>query len=172
MNLEAPHPKPKPARKVKTKKPVVKVSSRGSLIKTAHSIMRDIVLDRDLRCVCPPPAKGHSGARQAGHLIKSTKGKIRFDLMNVHEQCSACNGRHNNYEHYYVDWFISKFGADEYHRLCADAEGVGLKTYELEELIAQLKEIRRKQVAATLMGETYKPYYTQADVLSGAWRLK
>jgi hypothetical protein len=136
--------------------------------------MRDIVLDRDLRCVCPvPPAKGHTSTRQAGHLIASTKGSVRFDLTNVHEQCSGCNQRHVNFQHYYIDWFLGKFGSEEYHRLVHEADnGKPLKTYELEELIVQLKAIRQRQLSAILLGETFKPYFSQADILSGAWKTK
>ncbi len=168
-------PKPKPIRRVKDKpKPVVKVSSRGSLISKAHAIMRDIVLDRDLRCVCPvPPLKGHTSVLQAGHLINSTKGSVRFDLSNVHVQCSGCNQRHVNFQHYYIDWFLGKFGQEEYHRLVHEANnGKPLKTYELAELIVQLKAIRSRQLADSLQGIPFRPYFSQADILSGGWRNK
>ena len=154
--------KPKPAKK----------ETRGSLVKKSHGLMREIVLDRDGGCVCPRPERGHTPVRQAGHLIKSTKGKVRFDLWNVHEQCSACNGRHVRYEHYYVGWFIEKFGKDEYLRLTSEADGVGLKTYELRELLAQFKAIREKQLIKQLAGENWRPYFTQQEILSGLWREK
>lgn len=158
--------KPKPVKPPKGKgKPVKKSSSHGLLILEAHAIMREIVIARDGGCVCPRPNKGHSSTLQAGHVIRSTKGAVRFDLFNVHCQCSSCNGRHVNYEKYYTSWLVEKFGGAEYVRLCRLSDGTGLKTYELAELIVQLKLIREKQIA----DKEFRPYYTQAEILSGAW---
>lgn len=42
------------------------------------------------------------------------------------------------------------------------------QTYELLELLEQLRKIREKQVA----DKEFRPYYTQAEILSGAWELK
>jgi len=159
--------KPKPVKKEKSKKRgVKKISSRGSLIKKAHAIMRDIVIMRDGSCVCPAPEKGHSSILQAGHIIPSTKPGTRFDLKNVHAQCSACNGRHVHFEYYYVDWFIEKFGEEEKLRLGIDAEKVSLKTYEVLEIIEQLTLIHEKQK----LNPDWKPYFSQKDILSGAWK--
>jgi hypothetical protein len=169
MNTSLINSKPKPVKTLRAKaKSVKKVSSRGRLIAQAHSIMRDIVIKRDGFCVCPAPEKGHSDVLQAGHLIKSTKGSVRFDLYNIHCQCRSCNSRHVHYEKYYLKWFISKFGGDEYVRLCDLADGTGLKSYELEELIVQLKLIREKQIA----DKEFRPYFTQSEILSGAWSTK
>lgn len=158
--------KPKPIRIPKGKRRTVKkVSSRGQLVSQAHALLREIVIGRDGGCVCPRPGKGHSSILQAGHLIKSTKGAVRFDLYNVHCQCSSCNGRHVHHEKYYTKWFVERFGGEEYVRLCNLSDGAGLKTYELSELIVQLKLIREKQIA----DKEFRPYYTQAEILSGAW---
>ena len=157
--------KPKPEKKEKKKrKPVKKVSSRGALIKKAHKIMREIVIERDGGCVCPPPENGHSDVLQAGHIIPSTKSGVRFDLYNVHCQCHSCNGRHEYYEYFYVDWFLQKFGAVEHHRIKEDADGL-LKAYEVEEIIEQLTQIRCVQTA----DPDFLPYFTQKQILSSAW---
>lgn len=161
--------KPKSVKIPKSKrKSVKKVSSRGQSVLQAHALLREIVIARDDGCVCPRPNKGHSSILQAGHLIKSTKGAVRFDLYNVHCQCSSCNGRHVHHEKYYTKWFVERFGGTEYVRLCNLSDGSGLKTYELSELIVQLKLIREKQIA----DKEFRPYYTQAEILSGAWEKK
>lgn len=160
--------KPKPVKALKTKKRVSKVSSRGKLISTAHALMREIVIARDEKCVCPPTKNGHSSTLQAGHLIKSTKGAVRWDLFNVHAQCSACNQRHVHYEKYYTKWFVEKFGGEEYVRLCNLSDGVGLKNYELDELIVQFKLIRQRQIE----DKDFRPYFTQSEIMSGAWSIK
>lgn len=143
------------------------MSKRSALIKKAHAIMREIVIDRDGGCVCPPPEQGHSSILQAGHIIKSTKSGVRFDLYNVHCQCSSCNGRHVHYEHYYVDWFLKKFGETEKIRIGKDSDD-GLKNYEIQEITAQLSLIREKQKE----NPKWKPYFMQKEILSGAWKNK
>lgn len=160
--------KPKPEkREKKKKKPVKKVSSRGALINKAHAIMREIVIARDGHCVCPPPENGHSDVLQAGHIIPSTKSGVRFDLYNVHCQCSSCNGRHEHYEYYYTEWFLSKFGMIKFIDICGMADGL-LKNYEIEEIIEQLTLIRERQKKEP----EWLPYFTQTEILSGSWSIK
>ena len=162
-------PKPKPEKKPKVgKKSIKKVSSHGALKKKAHAVLRDIVILRDKECVCPSPQNGHSPILQAGHLIPGTKGGTYFDLFNVNLQCKSCNGRHEYYECYYTDWFLFEFGEVEYHRLKSDADNIGLKSYELEEVIVQLTAIKEKQLG----NPEWKPRFTQNEILSGAWRNK
>lgn len=152
--------KPKPAKKIKT----------GTLRKKAHALMREIVLLRDGGCVCPPPSKGHSGARQAGHIIPSTKGGSRWSLWNVHEQCAACNGRHVRDYHIYQGWFEDKFGAEAWRNVREESKNDSLKPYELEEIIVQFGDILAKQKLWSELGQEFKPYFTQAEILSGAWK--
>lgn len=163
--------KPKPVKEKKRKVGVKKSSSRGLLIKEIHSVMRDIVIERDGGCVVSyAPEKGHTKIIQAGHIVASTKGSVRFDLRNVHAQCSGCNGRHVHFPHYYIDWFIRKFGADTYLDIVSESNVVStMKTYELQELMVQMKRIREKQLVCNLSGEPFKPYFTQKEILSGAW---
>src|SRR3972149_7866962 len=161
------NPKPKPTKKYKkSNEPLKKVSSRDSLIKKAHAIMREIVIARDGGCVCPAPEKGHSDVLQAGHIIPSTKPGVRFDLDNVNCQCSSCNGRHGRYEYYYVNWFLFVHGEEKYDRLCKDADRGTLKTYEIEEIIVQLQAIRDRQAE----DKEFIPRFTQQEILSGLWR--
>lgn len=163
------NPKPKPTKKEKkSKKFVKKVSSRGALIKQAHAIMRDIVIARDEKCVCPAPEHGHSHVLQAGHIVPSTKPGVRFDLYNVNLQCHSCNGRHVRYEYYYVNWFLNHFGKEVHDRICEDADRGTLKTYEVEEIIVQLQAIKDRQ----LEDKGFVPRFTQQEILSGLWRTK
>jgi hypothetical protein len=167
--------KPKKQEK-KIKKPVNKVSSKHARKLVAHALLRDIVILRDKKCVCPPPAKGHSAVLQAGHLIAGTHGGTYFDLWNVHCQCRSCNGRHSpnlgGDEKYYNGWFIRTFGGDAYVRLEKDADKIGLKPHEIEEVILELQAIKDKQLLAVELEKEFKPHFTQQEILSGAWRLK
>ncbi len=163
--------KPKPSKSLKKgKKPVKKVSSKRSRKLVAHALLRDIVILRDKSCVCPPPAKGHSAVLQAGHLIPGTKGGTYFSLFNVFLQCQSCNQRHVHFPHYYTNWFIGEFGRIEYDKLCSESENMGLKSYEMEEMIVQLQAIKEKQLLAIELEKYFKPYFTQREILTGAWR--
>lgn len=155
---------------IKPKK-INKKTERKLLVQKLDHICRDIVLDRDIRCVCPPPTRGHSDVRQCGHLITRSKESVRWDLYNLSEQCGGCNILHEHVPHRYTNWFISKFGVLVYQDLVRRAEVVKkLQLYELQELLDQLKQIRQKQLQAVLAGEVYKPHYSQQDILSGAWK--
>lgn len=162
-------PKPKPAKIVKIKKRR-KTSERKLLERKLDALCREIVLDRDIRCVCPPPSKGHSDTMQAGHLISRTKESVRWSLMNVHAQCASCNLLHEHFPHRYVNWFLGKFGIQHYESLCLDADkSIKLQVYELQELYEQMKKIRQLQLERSLTGNPWRPYFTQAEILSGAW---
>jgi hypothetical protein len=52
------------------------------------------------------------------HLISAQLTIIRWDEKNCHCQCSGCNKRHEFYPHIYTNWFIKKYGFEEYERLC------------------------------------------------------
>jgi hypothetical protein len=147
--------KPKPLRKVK----------RGLLVRKAHALIREIVMLRDKGCVCPPPKKGHSSIRQAGHIIPSTKGGSRFSLWNVFEQCSSCNSRHTRDWQIYEGWFIDKFGHDRWDEVREESRNEGLKSTELQELLLQLEEI----LEVMDKFPEYKPYFSQNEILSGKW---
>ena len=131
-------------------------------------IVREIVLARDEGCVCPPPEKGHSQVRQPGHLISRRARTLRWDLRNVHEQCSSCNLIHSNRPEFYTRWFMETFGTDAYATLVEDGKPGKLYPYDLDELLEQLEAIREKQKEDA----GFRPYFSQADILSGAWRTK
>lgn len=166
------HPKPKPVKAPKTKKPGMKrgKKSKRQLLETElDRMVREIVFLRDGFCVTPAPEKGHTGIRQPGHLVTRRKESIKWDLYNVSEQCSACNMRHSlpNQWHYYDDWFITRFGEGERLRLTKDGqEHVKYSLEDLEEMLGQLRLIYARQ----LDDKTFRPRFTQKQILSGEWR--
>lgn len=161
MNIDmVAKPKP-PKRKRRT--------SRQIIEKNLDIIVREIVLARDPACVCPSPEKGHSNIEQCGHLFTRSKKSLRWDLYNTNKQCSSCNLLHEFNPHRYVVWFINRFGLCKYLELGRESEKPCLlKTYELEELFEQLKVVREKQKQES----EWLPYFSQAEILSGAWRIK
>lgn len=141
-------------------------STHAALVKKAHALLRQIVLLRDGKCVCPPPKHGHSPVLQAGHVIRSVKGGSRWSLWNVHLQCRSCNGRHTRDWQVYQEWLIRTFDNDRWLAVLEESKNDGLKSYELEALIEQLEIINALQKG----GNEFRPYFTQKEILSGAWR--
>lgn len=169
VSISLPRSKPKPEKKVKAKR-VKKKTERKLLEQKLDKLVREIVLDRDVRCVCPPPSRGHGNVLQAGHLITRSKEATRWGLDNVHAQCNSCNILHEYMPHIYTNWYVINFGVEKFNSLCESAEKVQkLQLYELQELLEQMRRIRQKQNQATLMGEVFKPYFSQQEILSGAW---
>lgn len=150
-------------------KPKNKKDERKSLVKKLDEICREIVLARDVICVCPPPNNGHSQVLQCGHLITRSKLSVRFDLLNLSCQCSSCNLVHEFMPHRYINWFIGAFGLDKYLSLCEVSEKVvKMQIYELQELYEQFQAIHNKQAE----DKDFLPRFTQAEILSGLWRNK
>lgn len=171
LSMNEPRPKLKPEKVVKEKRRYKRKTERQLLEVKLDHVIREIILDRDLKCVQPiKTIGGHRGARTSGHLISRTRESVRWDLYNVHEQCGGHNILHEYQPEKFTSWFLEMFGVEQYSRLVHDADQVGkLQLYELQELLDQLKKIRQKQLQSMLMGEPWKPYFTQKDILSGAW---
>lgn len=158
--------KPKPAKQEKAKKRKKKTSRQLYEIELDR-LVRQIVLLRDGCCVCPAPKNGHSVVLQPGHLITRGKEGVKWDLRNVNCQCSGCNLSHEFRPERYTNWFIQNFTAETYIRLVEDSEAVNkLSIDELMELRNQLIEIYHKQLAE----KTFKPRFSQRQILSGEWR--
>lgn len=154
----------KPVKKTKTKKRKKKTERQLAEIRL-DALVKEIVLHRDNHCVCPPPVKGHTQVRTPGHLISRGKESVKWDLMNVHEQCSGCNARHEHYPEIFTNWFIGKFGQGGYMSLVERSYRVNKLTLDdLETLEFELTEIQKWQERTGR-----KPYFTQKQILSGEW---
>jgi hypothetical protein len=159
--------KPKPIKEVKVRKPRKKKTSRQLYERELDTLVRSIVILRDKFCVCPPPKNGHSVVLQPGHLITRGKESVKWDLRNVHAQCSSCNLTHEFRPERFTNWYIQNFNVDSYTKLVADSEEVcKMSVDELMELRSQLTEIHRCQLEDKL----FKPYFTQKQILTGEWR--
>lgn len=158
--------KPKPVKETKSRKHKKK-SSRQLLEIELDRTAREIVFLRDDYCVCPAPDKGHSTIMQPGHLITRGKESVKWSLWNLNKQCSSCNLLHEFYPERYTAWFLTKFGAEEYARLVEESRGVTkLSIDDLYELRNQLQEIHALQ----LTDKTFKPRFSQKQILTGEWR--
>lgn len=52
-----------------------------------------------------------------GHVITRAQYATRWDERNCFAQCKGCNLIHHFKPHIYIDLYIQKFGADQYHEL-------------------------------------------------------
>lgn len=140
------HPKPKPEKKSKknrfAKKPKRKPAN-AELKKyeaEADRIVKMIVMIRDdAACICLPPENGHSSVMQAGHLVTRGKKSVRWDLWNVHIQCSSCNLLHEHYPERFTKQFILEYGSHRYMELVERASKVRkIPVHEMKQLCAGL----------------------------------
>ena len=154
----------------KCKKPIKAKDIRKVLDILLNEAVKQIVLLRDGFCVCPAPSTGHGKKRQPGHLISRGKKSVKFDLRNVHEQCDSCNSMHENYPERYNNWYVNRFGLESYNELCADGMEVmtDFPVTDMEELLCQLREIH--ELLKT--DKSFRPYFTQKEILTGEWRNK
>lgn len=154
-------PKPGPRKKTHMRRPK---SERKVWTDRLDKIVREIVLARDEFCVL---TGHHAGAAQCGHLITRAKLHTRWDLTNCNCQCAGCNLKHEFYPETYTLWWLNYFGRDEYVRLNREAESTVKYTIdELETMFIELTEIQKRQQNEP----QWKPYFTQAEILSGSWR--
>jgi hypothetical protein len=157
--------KPKPVKEKKTRK-YRKKTAKQKLDINLNNLVRDIVFLRDKKCVCPPPANGHNSVLQPGHLISRAAKTVKWDLRNVHAQCASCNLTHEHRPEIYTKWFIKSFGLNAYEELVDDSKPGKIYPYEMEELYEELLKIKDKMEE----NPEWKPYFSQAYIMSGAWR--
>ncbi len=130
-------------------------------------LCKEIVLERDKGCVCPPPENGHSCVRQSGHVFSVVFGSVMFGLDNQNEQCKSCNVRHEWHPTIYYDWYKATFGQEKFDALWRRAQDVVKLTIDdLATINMELTEIQKYQ----LSHPGWKPYCSQDDILSGRWR--
>lgn len=91
---------------------------------------------------------------------------MRWDLLNVHVQCSSCNLLHNHFSEIYTKWFIVEFGEEAYIKLVDDSGRMSkLRIPELRVLCDELEKI----LAYQREHPNWRPYFRQMDILSGEW---
>ena len=130
-------PKPVPKKK--------KVRSLSAITRDLDTVVSKIVRLRDKRCV----TCNSTDDPQAGHFESRKHLAIRWDLTNVHQQCSECNCFLNgNMVAYYK--FIQRTYGEKYPDLLHElARGKAPNRSErmalLDDLKAKLKELEAQQ---------------------------
>jgi len=133
--------------RVELRKTKDKAKTRREWIKDAQTSFNAFIRARDDKLPCISCGRHHQGQYHAGHYMPtSTRPSLRFNELNVHKQCSACNNHlHGNLVNYRVE-LIKKIGLELVEWL--EGEHVPAK-YTIPELIGirdnyrlKLKELR------------------------------
>lgn len=103
---------PKPTKRLKTKKRIVRVrvTPIKNLERELDALLKTYVILRDKKCVCC----GTKENLTPGHLITRGAKSVRWDILNVACQCSGCNFKHEFRPEIYTQWFIKTYGNDLY----------------------------------------------------------
>ena len=130
-------PKPKPE-KTKKKKRGKYVSPRKRLEIQLDDACRRYVKLRDGRCVIC----GSIENPQWGHLVTCACSRLRWNLKNVNQQCRDCNFRHEIRPEIYINWFINKWGLEEWNKLYAlsQIQNFRWSISELELMLVDLQD--------------------------------
>lgn len=133
--------------KAKTKKKSVslpKLKAKLQILVNAYVRQRD----KDLPCISCGEFKSDM---QAGHFyaVKGYDG-LRYDLDNIHGECSGCNIYNESHLINYADNLFDKLGEVRYMALKQRAAEYKMNGYkwsrsELEEMIAKFKQMLSEQ---------------------------
>ena len=177
-----PRPKPKPTKGMKTKKRKKK-TTRQLLVRDLDKIIREIVMMRDNLSV-PLMYKAYTeiddesgletvkvsiktNVPQLGHIISRARLSVRWDLRNCHKQDAGDNLMHEFYPEVYITWYINTFGLQSWEKLFNESRRLWKYSIDdLETLFIELTEIQKQQQNNL----SWKPYYSQNEIMSGEWR--
>lgn len=111
--------------------------SRIELVKELHHLVSIFVRKRDKQCVICGTKEG----LEAGHLFRRGLKNVTYDLKNVNCQCRTCNTMHEQSPDAYRNWYVKKFGQEDYENLERLSKVIKQwKGWELKEKIAEMKE--------------------------------
>jgi hypothetical protein len=122
-----------------------KIRSLSAITRDLDTVVSKIVRLRDKRCV----TCGSTDDPQAGHFESRKHFAIRWDLSNVHQQCSECNCYLNGNMVLYYKFIQLQYGWKYPDTLHALARGKAPNRSErmvlLDDLKAKLRELEALQ---------------------------
>lgn len=141
-------PCPKPPKLKKRKRKII--SPRQQAIRELDSLVAKIVhlRDQNICVLC-----GSTFKPEAGHIFVRGRMRVRFDLANVHIQCSSCNLRHRFDQAPYFSWYIDKYGLSafkELYHLAEDEPYFKWLLPELKQMIVDYTNIYKELVGKSL----------------------
>lgn len=126
-----------------TREAKVRLKSKSEWLKEAQTVFNQYIRLRDKDLPCISCQRFHTGQYHSGHYRSvGAHPELRFDELNVHKQCSACNNYlSGNIVEYRIN-LINKIGIDAVNYLEGKHQ---LKHYTIED-IKTLKAIYREKV--------------------------
>lgn len=125
------------------------LKTRADWLKDLQQVFNQFIRLRDKDLPCISCGRYHSGQYHAGHYRSvGACPELRFDELNVHKQCSACNNyKSGNITEYRIN-LVRKIGAEEVERLeQQNHPPLKLTIDEIKDLIqvykAKVKELNR-----------------------------
>jgi len=124
-------------------------SERKKLVKQLDHVIRDILKQGEDRCVCCGKSglgwfhpKDNPYGLQVGHYVSRTVYALRWDLKNVHPQCSGCNYQHNNNPIPYTRFMLDHYGKEILDQLTFKRGQINkVSTPRLRELLEELQKL-------------------------------
>jgi hypothetical protein len=115
-------------------------SQRKKLENQLDKIVSLIVRLREPDCITPERC---SGNLTASHYYPRTRKAIRWDLRNIHTQCSAHNNRHNYNSSFYAEWMLRHYGKRDLLDLAVKANLLAYKwtVPELQDLLVEYEKM-------------------------------
>lgn len=116
------------------------LKSRSEWLRQAQTVFNQYIRMRDDKEPCISCQRHHQGQYHAGHyLTVGACPELRFNELNVHKQCSACNNHlSGNLINYRIN-LINKIGLAEVEKLEGPCEPLKLSVDEIKALIAEYR---------------------------------
>ena len=114
-----------------------KLKTRRDWLKEAQAAFNKWIRTRDDKLPCISCGRHHNGQYHAGHYLSTgARPELRFEPLNVHKQCSACNNHLSGNIVEYRKALIDKIGLEQLEWLEGPHEP---KKYTVDDL----KEIKQ-----------------------------
>ncbi len=121
---------------------------RSQWLREAQASVNAYVRERDKDLACISCGRWHDGQWHAGHYLSTgARPELRFNLLNIHKQCSVCNNHMHGNLVLYRAALVAKIGLSEVEKLEGPHEPQKYTVEELRDIRdtyrAKLREMRK-----------------------------
>jgi hypothetical protein len=135
----------KSAERKKTREAKERIKTRSERLADAQRWFNKYIRLRDREDACISCGRFHSGQYHAGHYrTVGASPELRFNELNVHKQCSACNNHLSGNIVNYRMALVRKIGLDAVAMLEGHHEAKHYTNEEIEEIKAKYKTLCRE----------------------------
>ena len=118
---------------------------RKKLVKELDNVFGDYIKERDGFKCCICGITEENARIDPGHLISRVNMSTRFDEKNCFAQCRGHNFSHEHHPEVMTQWFIHKFGMQEYDLLVYKSHKPAKFTISDLEMMIQLYKNKLKE---------------------------